>query len=202
MKILKRKPSKICPCCGKRFFKKKDRSTSNWIKQNYCSSKCSKIKFPIKIYLQNKYNDLMSKTQKTITDCFELKKCITSKGYGRIPIFGKNKSAHRFVWELLKGDIPEGLCVCHHCDNPKCINPDHLFLGTFYDNNHDKINKGKQPKGLQIHSAKLSESDKIEVIELYKKGISHKNIAIKFGMIPNSIGRFLRQNGFRRYGNG
>ncbi len=48
---------------------------------------------------------------------------------------------HRFVWTEHNGPIPKGMCVCHHCDEPACINPDHLFLGTHQDNMQDMINK-------------------------------------------------------------
>lgn len=67
-------------------------------------------------------------------------------GYGyvrRTAIAPHMLKAHRYSWMLLKGEIPDGLCVLHRCDNPPCVNPDHLFLGTINDNNQDKKNKGR-----------------------------------------------------------
>jgi hypothetical protein len=67
----------------------------------------------------------------------------TKKGYGQFWLNRKNVEAHRFAWEFYNGLIPNGLLVCHKCDNPPCCNPEHLFLGTFLDNNRDTIDKGK-----------------------------------------------------------
>ena len=61
-------------------------------------------------------------------------------GYGQ---FGRHSLAHRIAWELMYGPIPAGLCVLHRCDNPPCVRPDHLFLGTVADNNHDMCAKGR-----------------------------------------------------------
>ncbi|MGH8103788.1 MAG: NUMOD3 domain-containing DNA-binding protein [bacterium] len=63
--------------------------------------------------------------------------------YGTISMNGKRKYAHRLAWELVNGQIPESLFVCHHCDMPACIRIDHLFLGTSKENNFDSIRKGR-----------------------------------------------------------
>jgi hypothetical protein len=66
-----------------------------------------------------------------------------SNRYGSITVDGRHVPAHRYAWQLFRGAIPDGLLVCHHCDTPKCVNPDHLFLGTHQDNVDDCKRKGR-----------------------------------------------------------
>src|SRR3990167_2515506 len=82
----------------------------------------------------------------TSNQCWLWEGCRDKQGYGRFSIYKtadkpvKHMLSHRFAWELTHGQIPKGLCVLHRCDNPPCVNPAHLFLGTIHDNNHDSIN--------------------------------------------------------------
>jgi hypothetical protein len=76
-------------------------------------------------------------------DCWEYKGGKKVDGYGVYHLNKKTVRAHRYSWEISNGPIPEGLLVCHRCDNPGCVNPDHLFLGTQIDNMQDSIKKGR-----------------------------------------------------------
>lgn len=68
----------------------------------------------------------------------------TSKGYARVDIASKHHRAHRLAWQLIHGPIPAGMVICHRCDNPPCVRPDHLWLGTVADNNADMKAKGRR----------------------------------------------------------
>lgn len=77
------------------------------------------------------------------SDCWTWKGNIDSKGYGRVHCNGKRQRAHRVSYELSIGEIPSGMLICHHCDNRKCVRPDHLFVGTASDNSLDCTKKGR-----------------------------------------------------------
>jgi len=117
---------------------------------------------------------------------------LTSAGYGLIHAPGPVQYVtHRFSWTAHNGPIPDGLCVCHHCDNRSCVNPDHLFLGTRTDNHADMIAKGRQsgwaendPRNPNI---KLSVNDVGVIKGLLSRGESSVLVAQRFGVTQGTI---------------
>ena len=109
-------------------------------------------------------------------------------GYGQIFIRGKSLlgMAHRVSWELANGPIPEGLLVCHHCDNPPCVNPDHLFLGTDRDNARDAIRKGRMKHGRPT-TAKLTDASAAAIHVALAIGTSKAELARRFSVSETLI---------------
>lgn len=98
-------------------------------------------------------------------------------GYGKIRNHYKHLLAHRVSYQINNGEIPPGMFVCHSCDNPSCVNPAHLFLGSRADNEADKVAKGRQIKGESHHKSKLNDSEVLEIRKRIKDGETCRGIA-------------------------
>lgn len=120
-------------------------------------------------------------------------------GYGQMGIRGAEgemttRKAHRVSYEIFCGKIPKNISVLHKCDNPICINPAHLFLGTKTDNMNDKKNKKRHHFGNKHPMAKLSEDDVQVIIGLEAGGITHQKIADKFDVCRQNISKICARN--------
>jgi hypothetical protein len=168
----------ICPICSG----KKDRRSPMCMK--------CRLKIP-KIPTLERFMKFVSKDQ---SGCWLWTGCLSDKGYGR---FGQPHSysrkitavipAHRMAWILLKGEVPDGLFVCHKCDIRACVNPEHLFLGTAKDNMHDMIAKGRavHPPGRVLlgeanFSSRFKSHQIICIRKLYEAGVHKVNLARMF----------------------
>jgi hypothetical protein len=114
------------------------------------------------------------------------------KGYGRFCVSSRSMLAHRYSFQL--HNQPTNLCVCHTCDNRPCVNPDHLFEGTYADNNRDRLEKGGYAKGEEMPNAKLDDAKVIEIRRLYVPGkYGLRRISERFGISERVIGRVIRR---------
>lgn len=136
-----------------------------------------------------------------ITLCWDWRGYIQSGGYGQFRINNKGVLAHRASWAFYNQSIiPDELLVCHHCDNPKCINPKHLFLGTALDNAHDSISKGRNAKsfcaghlhGRKNRKRKLTDQQVREIRATLHNGERLKDIAKRYDVTLSAISTIRR----------
>jgi len=150
--------------------------------------------------------------------CWEWAKGCDQKGYGIIWADGKTLKAHRLSWIIHYGEIPasdsyHGTMVCHHCDNPRCVNPEHLFLGTAQDNNDDMVNKkrnrcgigskhgtkttpNKIPRGETHGMARLTGND----VKLIRSGKhTGRYLASKLGVTESTISMIKNHRNWRHF---
>ena len=110
-----------------------------------------------------------------------------SQVYANIKGYGK---AHRYIYETFRGSIPDGVFVCHSCDNPRCVNVKHLFLGTPLDNMIDKVVKGRQTFGGP--GPLLSYAALTTLIALRYEGKTYEEIGILYKVDRRTVQRFMR----------
>lgn len=116
---------------------------------------------------------------------------VAGKGYGQIKLPGQRKQiyAHRLSYMIHKGEDPGKKHICHTCDNPRCVNPEHLFIGTSQDNHDDMKAKGRHTFGEKSATAKLSEGQVKQIKTLLKEKIPQMLISKIFGVSQIQISR-------------
>jgi hypothetical protein len=122
-------------------------------------------------------------------------------GYGKFKRHGNGEMSHRMAWELTNGSIPDGLWVLHKCDNPSCVNPTHLFLGTPKDNVIDRENKQRGNRGTGENSRHhtLTASQVYEIRQRYTNdpNVSYRSLGREFGVRHSTIGRIIRGDNWK-----
>ena len=145
--------------------------------------------------VSNTVDDFWNNCKKS-DGCWEWQLRRDKEGYGHFFIDNRRWLAHRFSWTLINGPIPDGLQVLHSCDNPPCIRPDHLSLGTNLENNRDKIAKNRDVifEGSRHANSKLNEA---KVVEIRKRAVaeSYSSIARSYEVSVSTISEIV--NGLR-----
>ena len=152
-------------------------------------------------YITPALTRLMRKVTIDESGCWTWTGVLNKYGYGKMTTgyrfdnTRQTKTVHRVSFELHKGPIPEGLCVCHRCDNPRCVNPEHLFLGTHQENMDDRESKrrGNHPFGERVHTAKLSHDQVADILRLHADGTSAKELQGMYGMSRAAIDAIIKR---------
>lgn len=140
--------------------------------------------------LDDKFWSLVLKTD----GCWLWQGSLNSAGYGRLKYHQKFYFAHRLAYMLAYGEIMPGVAVCHRCDNPRCVRPDHLFLGTTADNNADRERKGRTCAGQAHKWTRLTPTQVREIRHRYAEGgITKAALAREYHVWPSAIGQIIRR---------
>lgn len=175
-----------CQQCGQTYSARPVRLEKGITK--FCSRKCHDLSR--RRTLAEYFWEYVEKTD----TCWWWTGIIHSNGYGRFWLNDTRFYAHRVSYELNCGPIPPGYFVCHHCDNPLCVRPDHLFLGTPQENVADSVAKGRSARGEKNAHTKLTEEDVIAIRETYAAGgITHRELAHQYNVSRKSIGDIINR---------
>tara|TARA_R100000655_G_C2846596_1_gene168718 strand:+ start:49 stop:462 length:414 start_codon:yes stop_codon:yes gene_type:complete len=130
------------------------------------------------------------------TNCIEWPGTIGKDGYGKKWNSLRNNwdQAHRAIYAEVNGPVPIGVVVCHKCDNRKCVNTDHLFLGSHNDNMADMVAKNRQAKGSQDGNSKLTEDQVIKIRADKRRALI---IAKEYGVVKSTIYRIKNKDGWK-----
>jgi hypothetical protein len=121
--------------------------------------------------------------------------------YGVLSDSGKKRRAHRVSYEIDTGGLNPDLHVCHHCDTPSCVNPNHLYQGTEQDNTDDMVNRNRQAKGSDFSNTELSEQDVAEVRRQYRDtNKSTYKIAAELPISPSQVRRIVNGDQWQHAG--
>ncbi len=175
--------TKPCEVCGTNI-ERRYKSRIDIVKT--CSPSCgTKLAHGNKTDLQRLNEKVKIKTG---SECHEFTAARDNKGYGRFFFDGSMMLAHRASWAIHNGPIGDGLNVLHKCDNPSCVNPEHMFLGTPADNMKDRDNKGRQAIGEDKGTAKLTNEEVIEIKHCLGRGdVSQADLGKMYSVTQGNI---------------
>lgn len=189
------RPVRTCLTCGTVFHPRPNQLANGGGK--YCTHKCSAIGMTRPA--SERFWQYVDKS----AECWEWVGGLSAGGYGQFSFNGRTRLAHRVSWQLHKGSIPDGLYVCHKCDNRRCVNPSHLFLGTGAENSYDMIVKGRNVPpphrpGQESGAARLDNDAVREIRRLFEIGdVTKAELARRFGVGETTIWNVVNKRTWR-----
>ncbi len=129
--------------------------------------------------------------------CWEWQGSRDRQGYGHISTASKKMRVHRFSYQHYRKPIPDGLCVLHHCDNPPCCNPLHLYVGTPADNVRDKVSRGRHSFGEDCNTAKLTEGQVREIRRAHANGQTMRGLGRAYGVAESTVRDVVHQQSWK-----
>ena len=184
--IKRQRKQGVCIVCGNNFYKYRK-------VLKFCTRQCASQLRKTKVneeYKQKMRQRISEKSEiDEKTQCWNWKKYKNKDGRGYCHFNNKTIMASRASYLSFIGEISENLEVCHKCDNPSCVNPEHLFIGTHKDNIEDRDLKGRGARGEKL--GKLKEQDILEIRNFREKGFSQQKIADIFKVRQTTISRIL-----------
>ncbi len=148
---------------------------------------------PIGIYKRTDKEIRFDSYVKKIGKCWIWTGSCTRDGYGQFSVKFKKIAAHRMSYQIYNGDIPEKMCILHSCDNKKCVNPNHLRIGTKKDNRNDADIRGRSPKGETHGMSKIKDADIFKIKEMYASGcFTQTQISKKFKISQGRVSQLIK----------
>jgi hypothetical protein len=166
---------KTCEFCAAKFRKPSKQALWQWRARRFCSHACASKSQLVPVEDRFEHRAMPEPN----SGCWLWLGALNKKGYGIVNSGRGSNLAHRVSFLLYKGEIPTNMKVLHRCDNPCCVNPEHLFLGTPADNSEDMITKGRSSYGEKHYNAKLTEQD---VLSTLNSGESSGSLAAHFSV--------------------
>ncbi len=134
-----------------------------------------------------------SYVNKNDPSCWNWRGYVDNTGYGRLGFNYRYFLAHRLSWMIHNGVIPNGLMICHRCNNRKCVRPSHLYLGTHKDNHNDSVIAGTWTRGTHQRNTHLTASDVLRIRKLAAGGTKQRTLAHDYGVLPSAINNIVKR---------
>lgn len=184
-----------CPVCHRTFTRKPSDIAQS--KTRYCSIACKAVGQSVP--KASPAERFWRHVRKSEDGCWLWEGAHLKKGYGRLTIVARKQvaTAHRFSWELHYGTIPDGMDVCHRCNNPRCVRPDHLYLATPAKNTRDWIRDTGGKLGSRHHGTHLTESEVLAIRARAARGERGSDLASEFGLSKAAVSKMILRKSWK-----